>query len=410
MTIPKVALLLESSRASGRALIKGIADYAHHHGSWSFYWEPGGLETALPKLKSLNLQGIILRDVAQLGEVLDFGIPMVVVGHSRSEVPGLVNVVTDSAVIGRLGAEHLLGCGLKHFAYCGMRNLPGENVSWSKLREASFRQRLQAAGMDCDCYSAAAGAARFWQQERRAMVQWLRSLPRPCGLLACNDDMGKEVLEACKLGGLAVPDDFAVIGVDNDELVCGLADPPMSSIAINFERAGYEAAGVLDRLMRKARRVPARILVRASHVVARRSTDILAVEDPFLAKALHHIRRHSMENISVNEAASAAGLSRRALEKRFRQLLNHSVLDEIRQVRADQIARLLVETELPVAQIAQHLSFDDLRHVSRYFRAVKGQTPLAYRKTHGRKPAANGRSQNGDSFPQNGVVAAAGAW
>jgi LacI family transcriptional regulator len=387
MKIPKVALLLESSRAAGRALIKGVADYSHHHGRWSFYWEPGGLETALPKLKSLNLQGIILRDVAQLDEVLGFGIPAVVVGHSQSEVPGMINVVTDSAAIGRLGAEHLLGCGFKHFAFCGRGNLPTENVTWSKLREDSFRQRLQEAGMDCQKYYAVVSGDRFWPQERRAMIRWLRSLSRPCGLLACNDDMAKEVLEACKLGGLAVPDDFAVIGVDNDELVCGLADPPLSSIALNFERAGYEAAGVLSRLMRKARRVPSRILVRASHVVPRRSTDILAVEDNFLAKALRHIREHARENVSVNDASRAAGLSRRALEKRFRQLLKHSVLDEIRQVRASQIARLLVETDLSVAQIAQKLGFEDIQHVSRYFRAVKGQTPLAYRKAHGLKPA-----------------------
>jgi LacI family transcriptional regulator len=389
MKIPKVALLLESSRASGRALIKGVAGYSHDHERWSFYWEPGGLETALPQLKLLNLQGIILRDVAQLDEVLGFGIPTVVVGHRRSEVPGLVNVSTDSAVIGRLGAEHLLGCGLKHFAYCGMQNLASEDVTWSKLREDSFRQRLQQSGMSCYCYSAFMAGGRSWPEERRALVRWLGSLPRPCGLMACNDDLGKEVLEACKLGGLAVPDDFAVLGVDNDELVCDLADPPLSSIAVDFERAGYEAAEILNQLMHKTGTMPPRILVRASHVVPRRSTDILAVEDPFLAKALRHIREHDMENVSVMEVSRAAGLSRRVLEKRFRQLLHHSVLDEIRRVRTSQIARLLVETRLPVAQIAQNLGFGDLQHISRYFFAVKGQTPMAYRKAHSTKPIAD---------------------
>ncbi len=388
MRIPKVALLLESSRAAGRALLKGVADYMHHHGHWSFYWEPGGLERAWPKLKSLDLQGIILRDVGKLEEVLAFGIPAVVVGHSRAEVPGLVNVVTDSATIGRLGAEHLLGCGFKHFAYCGMRSAPGERTSWSKLREESFCQRLDEAGRVCHTYAMATAGQRSWQQERHAMIRWLRSLPRPCGLMACNDDMGKEVIEACKLGGLAVPDDVAVIGADNDELVCGLSDPPMSSVAINFERAGYEAAGVLDRLMGGAKRVPSRIVVRASDVVPRRSTDILAVEDPGLAKALRFIRDHARESISVSQAARVAGLSRRVLEKRFRRLLNHSALDEIRRVRTDQIARLLAQTELPVTQIADTLGFEDVQHFARYFHAVKGLTPLAYRKAHGSRQAA----------------------
>jgi LacI family transcriptional regulator len=389
MKRPKVALLLESSRAAGRALIKGVANYAHHHGSWSFYWEPGGLDTAWSKLKALNLQGIILRDVVHLDEVLALGIPTVVVGHSQSEVPGRVNVSTDSATIGRLGAEHLLGCGFKHFAYCGIKNLPRENANWSKLREEAFCQSLQQAGLTSHRHNAVVSGERFWQQERRAMVRWLRSLPKPCGLMACNDDMGNEVIEACKLGGLAVPDDIAIIGVDNDELVCGLSDPPLSSIAINFERAGYEAAGVLNRLMRGARRVPSRIVVRASHVVPRRSTDILTVEDVPLAKALRYIRAHAAESFSVSDTAHASGLSRRALEKRFRRQLNHSVLDEIRQVRANQIARMLVETEWSVGRIAEVLGFDDMQHIARYFRAVKGQTPMAYRKAHGTKQAAD---------------------
>jgi LacI family transcriptional regulator len=390
--LPKVGLLIESSRAAGRAVLKGVADYAHHHGRWSFYWEPGGLEKAWPKLRSLNLQGIILRDVSKLEEVLRFGIPTVVLGHSRSEVPGVVNVVTDSAAIGRMGAEHLLGCGFKRFAYCGMTVAPGELASWSRLREDSFRQPLEEAGLPCCTYSTAPAGRRSWNQERRAMIRWLRALPRPCGLMACNDDLGKEVIEACKLAGLAVPDDIAVVGVDNDELVCGFSDPPMSSVAVNFEHAGYEAASVLDRLMQGIKRVPFRIVVRASRVVPRRSTDIVAVEDAPLAKALRFVRDRAQTSVSVNAVAQAAGLSRRALEKRFRRFLKHSVLNEIRRVRTDQIARLLAETELPVVQIALDLGFDDVQHVSRYFRAVRGLTPLAYRKAHGRRYAGAGEA------------------
>ena len=389
MKIPKVALLLESSRAAGRGLLKGVADYVHHHGRWSFYWETSGLERAWPKLKAPDLQGIILRDVGRLEEVLPFGIPAVVVGHSRPEVPGLVNVVTDSATIGRLAAEHLLGCGFRHFAYCGMSNAPGERTSWAKLREESFRQRLgEEAGQVCHTHTAATARQRSWQQERQALIRWLSSLPRPCGLMACNDDLGKEVIEACKLAGLAVPDDVAVVGVDNDELVCGLSDPPMSSVAVNFERAGYEAAEVLSRLMRGNRRVPSRIVALASHVVPRRSTDILAAEDPALVKALRAIRDQARDTIAVDDVVRAAGLCRRALENRFRNLLGHSVLDEIRRVRTDRIARLLADTDLPVARIADTLGFEDAQHFARYFHAVKGLTPLAYRQAHRGGPAA----------------------
>jgi DNA-binding LacI/PurR family transcriptional regulator len=122
--IPTIALLVESSRASGRALLCGIAKCAHHHGPWAFYWEPGGLEKAWPKLKALDVDGIILRDVDKLQEVPALGIPAVVIGHSKTEIPNMVNVVTDSSAIGRIGAEHLLQCGFKHFAYCGYGAAP----------------------------------------------------------------------------------------------------------------------------------------------------------------------------------------------------------------------------------------------------------------------------------------------
>ena len=146
--IPKVVLLIESSRASGRNLLQGISDYAHHHGPWSFYWEPGGLEKAWPVLKTLEADGIILRDADKLDEVLAFGIPAIVVGHRYEEISGLVNVVTDSAMIGRMAAEHLLRCGFRHFAFCGYASTPAEHAPWSRLRRESFRERVVKAGFE----------------------------------------------------------------------------------------------------------------------------------------------------------------------------------------------------------------------------------------------------------------------
>ncbi len=382
--------MIESSRASGRALLCGIAKCAHHHGPWSFYWEPGGLEKAWPKLKALNLNGIILRDVDKLEEVLELGVPAVVVGHSKTEVAGLVNVVTDSAAIGRIAAEHLLQCGFKHFAFCGYDHAPSTNSSWrafnwSAARRESFVRCVHQAGYEVQDYTTPAPAPGFWGEERRNMVAWLRSLPKPVGLMACNDDCGQQIMEACKLAGLVVPDAVGVVGADNDEVVCGLSDPPMSSVAISFERAGYEAALVLFRLLRGVRRVPSKITVPATHVVARRSTDFTTVPDPGVTKALQFIRDHARENIMVMDVASAAALSRRALEIKFRREIGCSIQKHIRRMRTDQIVRLLVETELPVGQIAESFGFSDIRHFARYFRAEKQISPLAYRRTCGRR-------------------------
>ncbi len=380
--MPKVVLLIESARAAGRALLCGIARYAHHHGPWSFYWEAGGLERFSGSFDKLDAEGVIMRDTDRLEEVLARGLPAVVVGHRHREIPDVANVVTGSHDIGRLGAEHLLSCGVRHFAFCGYTN-----CSWSDTRCGTFKHVVSLAHFDCAEFSIQAGATDSpWHDQREAIANWLRSLPRPVGLMACNDDLGHEVIAAAKLAGLSVPDDVAVIGVDNDEVVCGLTDPPLSSVAVNFERAGYEAAHVLAGLM-KREAAPSRIIVSPTHVVPRRSTSLLAVEDPHLAKALRFIRDRVEESPSVEAVARAAAISRRALEKRFRDSLGRSVLDEIRRVRTDQIARLLVETELPVAQIAERLGFADVQHIARYFRSAKAVSPLAYRKMHGSKQA-----------------------
>jgi LacI family transcriptional regulator len=395
-------LLVESSRASGRALLTGVADYAHYHGPWSFYWEPGGLQSAWPTLKNSDADGIILRDVDKLDEVLALGIPAVVVGHKRKEVPGTVNVITDSPAIGAMGAEHLLQCGFHHFAFVSFTASPLETASWAQVRQDSFCARVARAGFTTRTYAIPAAAAINWTTERAALVAWLKSLPTPVGLMACNDDCGVQVMEACKLGGIAVPDLVGVIGADNDEIVCGLSNPAMSSVAINFERAGYEAAEALDQLMR-GRGVPTKINVFATHVVTRRSTDIVAIDDEPLSKALRFIRDHANRPISVSDVARAAALSRRALERRFRIEVGCSILEQIRRARTDQISRLLVETTLPVGEIAESLGFEDAQHFARYFRSAKDMSPLAYRRSFG-KQTARRRSQNGETFSQTGVV------
>jgi LacI family transcriptional regulator len=207
-------------------------------------------------------------------------------------------------------------------------------------------------------------------------------------------------MEACKLAGLTVPDLVGVVGADNDEVVCGLTDPPLSSIAINFERAGYAAAHALNQWMLGSQDFERRIVAPATHVMARRSTDFVAAEDANLARALRFIRDQARAGISVNEVARSAGTSRRALEKRFRRLLGRSILQEIRRVRTDHIGRLLVETQLTVGQIADRLGFADTQHIARYFRASKRMTPLSYRKSHASQAV---RSQNGACFSQTGA-------
>lgn len=335
---------------------------------------------ARPRLKNLDADGIILRDVEGMEQVLECGLPAVIVGHCRHEVPGVANVTTDSEAIGILAAEHLLNRGFRQFAYCGVEGLP-----WSGLRGDSFSRRLRQDGFETHSYCPPVKRRSVRPAEGRFLAAWLTGLPKPLGVMAGNDDRGEQVIEACKMAGIRVPDDVAIVGADNDDLVCDLSDPPLSSVAISFERAGYDCAEVLDGLMRGDKRGQRQISVLATHVVTRRSTDIVAVDDPQLAAALRFIRDHARDVVSVPDVARAAGLSRRVLEKRFRSSLRRSALAEIRRVRVAQICRLLVETSLSVSEIAGALGYQGSEHLARYFRSERHMPPLAYRQRFSRR-------------------------
>jgi LacI family transcriptional regulator len=198
--------------------------------------------------------------------------------------------------------------------------------------------------------------------------------------MAANDDLGGQLVELCKEAGIRVPDDCAVIGVDNDPVVCGLSDPPLSSVNIQFRQAGYRAAATLDRLMNGLSPSACSITAAAAELVERQSSNIIAVEDPAVAKALRFIHDVAQSPVSVAEIARASGVSRRILEQHFRQTLDRSVPRQHRAVRAAHIARLLVETDLALAQIAEQCGFREYSHLTRFFRAVRGETPSTYRK------------------------------
>lgn len=382
----KVILLIDTARAYGRGLLRGIAKYSDLHGPWIFYWkapfyrEPAGQHVKLSRLKKLDADSIIMREQKETEKILAMGLPTIISPYSR-RFSGLPNIIPDDIAIARMAAEHLLNLGLRYFAYCGF-----EDMFALRNRGEIFRKMVADAGLRTYVYKEPKSRAkRQWEVEQSIMAEWLRSLPKPVGVMACNDDRGRQVIEACKIAGLHVPEEVAVIGVDYDDLVCSLSNPPLSSIALNFERAGYEAAELLAQLMAGKKPGNQTIVVPPTHIVARQSTDVLEVEDYHVARAVRFIRQHAKEPIQVEDVVSVAGISRRGLERRFRRVLSRSVLDEIRRVHVEQVTRMLMETNLSIAQIALTLGYTGVAHISRYFRREKGMSALEYRKRFGRK-------------------------
>ena len=257
-------------------------------------------------------------------------------------------------------------------------------------------ERIQGAGCPCHVYQPPRlQRDREWGHEHGILAAWLHALSKPVGLMACNDDRGRQVLEACRTAGVAVPEEIAVVGVDNDELLCELSDPPLSSVALDTERGGYEAAQLLDGLMSGRIRQPARILVAPLGVVTRRSTDIVAAEDREVAAAVRWIRDWARRGpLRVAEVAQAVKLSRRSLEVRFRAALGRSVRAEIERVRLEHARSLLAETDLPTSQVAELSGFGSPSYLALVFRRRFRSTPTRYRE-EARGPTRRGRRDAG---------------
>lgn len=377
----KVVLLIDPSRAYTRGLLNGIAQYARLHGPWAFYRpleyrEPKFRRGLLSVLKSLRPDGIFMREPPQVDEIVKLCVPTVSFPYAREMVPGVANVVTDHRAVGVIAAEHLLDRGLQRFAYCGF-----DDWWWSCRRKEGFIETIERAGFHVHGYQLPrAKSKRTWSKELPLIGEWLRSLPKPLGLMASNDDRAELVTEACKAADLNVPDDVAVVGVDNDQTICDLCTPPLSSVALNIRKAGYDAAALLDRMIAGEANVSRTIHIGPTHVVTRQSTDILAVDDPDVAAAMRYIRRFARRNLGVDSVVAHTNVSRRILEKRFRQTLGCSIHDKIRQVRVALATAMLTETQMPVAQVAHELNFPDVAHLSRYFRKARGLSPSQYRK------------------------------
>lgn len=381
--LPKVALLVETSREFGRELLRGISRYAQLYGPWSFHITAGDFEHALPKMEDWRGHGIIARipndRIARA--IIKANLPTIALGLSDEQMqPGsplanMTELSSDAEEVARMAAEHFFERRFTKFAYVGM-----VGRAWSDRRGKAFARYLEKESYEPYVYQQRKSPSyRRWERERHFMAEWLQQLPKPIGLFACNDDRGREVLEACRMAGIMVPEEVAVLGVDNDEVFCGLADPPLSSVALNAETAGYRAAELLDGLMHNRIKKPQRLVVEALRVVTRRSTDVMAVEDQDVAQAIQFIRQHMGKNISVGSVVEEVAISRRNLEKRFHEVVGRTILEEIQITRLERAKQLLLETSYPISKIADQTGFGSTGYFIQFFQSRVGKTPLRFR-------------------------------
>ena len=374
---PHVALDVETSLIYGRQILDGVASYLSGVRPWSVYLEQQELGARRQELlQRWHGDGIITRHVTpEFAEALRERQVAVVDLDDIHEGFGFPKIESAHAEIGALAAEHLLERGFTNFAAC---SFSGE--CWSQKRMKSFVLKVKNTGHECTTYEHQGDRLQRWRSDEPKLVNWLRSLPSPVGVFATNDLQGQRILEVCAREGLAAPEAVAVIGVDNDELLCGLSQPPLSSVIPNPKRVGFEAAALLHRLM-SGESPPVSVLeVPPLGVATRQSTDILAIDDPDLATVLRYIREHACDGISVQDVLAHAPISRSQLERGFRKFLQRSPQAEIRNVQIKRAKELLATTDLTLSQISRLTGISHAEYLSVVFKRETGETPGQYRR------------------------------
>jgi len=373
----RVALLVETSLGSGREILRGIARYARENAEWQLFHAAGGLFEAIPDwLETWQGDAVVarIRDRDRVAALVGLGVPVVdVLGGCETPFP-LVHV--DDARIGGLVAQYLLDRDYLHLAFYGIE---GEN--WSQRRAAAFLAKAAKSGGATSVHQFHSPRRRISPTaEFRELRDWVAGLPLPAGVMVCSDQRGLEFLEACRSLEIAVPEEIAVVGVDNDLALCEISSPPLSSVRGGHFRVGFEAARLVDRLLAGETAPPGPLLVPPNGIVERESSCLRAIGDPAVAKGVHYLRERLAESLTNDSIARAAGLSRTVFQQRFREAMGHSIREYILLRRVER-ARLLIETtDISLAEVAERSGFKHQEYLGQIVKKLTGETPGQLRK------------------------------
>jgi LacI family transcriptional regulator len=367
--------------AHQEVFITGVLRYVKEHNcNWTFVTAPESLSLSVLELRGWRGDGIIaaLNTAAEAACVKDFKIPIINISGTLPKTP-VPRVSLDNGMVGRLAAEHLIERGFREFAFFGLRD-----VAYSAVRQRAFEARLAEARFRSRAllmpptYRA---TGLHWRDDQRKLVKWLAGLPTPIGLLAVTDYRAQQVLDACRQMGVRVPQQVAVVGVDNEEVICAHVQPQLSSVARNNQQEGYHAAAMLERLIRGKEVETLEEMIPPLGVVARESTNTVAFKDSRLCAAIDYLNKHIEDPLGVQQLASHVGVSRRWMEYAFRDALGESPYQYIRNRRL-KLAQHLLEEEptIKIYQVARRTGFTSAKQLSMAFGQEFGVSPREYQR------------------------------
>ncbi len=384
----RLILLTDFTESFSYNLLRGILSYSKKHEPWVVcrmppsYKDRYGIEGVLKWAKTWQADAIIGRfDSHDNVEIfLEHGIVAVAQDY-KSRFSNIPNITGNYRATGNMAAEYFISKGFQHFAFCGY-----QGTVWSEERCEGFFSILKLHGFANNFHHYQDQSLDdIWFYEAPPLLSWLKSLPPNTALFACDDNQGNRIMEICKVNDIRIPDQIAILGVDNDEIICNLSDPPLSSISHDIERGGFEAARLIEQMLKSKNRESVQIqdvIIEPSNIVNRQSTDFYSTTDGNIQLVLKYISENIARDISVSDILKKVPMSRRLLEIRFRQVTQKSIHKYILNHRMERFAELLLASNAPIAELAEQVGISNLKNLSRQFKALKNLSPIEYRRAY----------------------------
>ena len=377
----KVALVFKTRLEENQRILAAISKFNRFHENWSAFVDDQAVSQQDPTwLLNQHWDGVITRhSTAELIQgCVEKNIPVVDLTDGPRFNQSVPKLRPDNWAIGHQGAEYFIEKGYQHFAFCGF-----SSETWAQDRENGFKEALELAGRTFQSFDSSypqVNEPDWEQKEELKICEWLDSLPQPLAMMCCNDLRALQALHACRQLDLRVPEEVAILGVNNETVRCELSNPQLSSIPVNTDYYGQVAAQYLTDLMNGVSVSKMEQLIDPLEVVTRRSTDMFSIDDKHVAEALHIIKNNACEGITVDAIVGQVPVSRSILERRFRKHIGRSPQEEIRSVQIQKIKQLLKETNYTLAHIAEIAGFDHPEYMSVVFKKQLKMTPIQYRK------------------------------
>lgn len=379
----RLILLTDFTEAFAHNLLRGILEYSKSREPWVVcrmppsYKHTYGIKGVLNWAKKWEADAIIAQfdDDDDVGLFRKNGI-IALAQDYKSRFSVIPNITSRYELTGQMAADFFLQKGFRNFAFYGYKD-----VVWSEERGMGFRDRIVEKGFGDNFYAYQKQALdSLWYYESEPLIQWIKSLPHPIALMACDDTQANKIMEVCRVLGINIPEEIAVLGVDNDEIICSLSDPPLSSVSLNIVKGGYESAQLIERMIQQKEQVCEDVIIQPVTIVNRLSTDIYATDNPAILAALKYIHQNLANKLNVEDIVKQVPLSRRLLEVRFRQVTGQAIYQYISDLRMERFSQLLLASTEPIADLAMQVGLADSKNLARQFKLWKGCTPIEYRK------------------------------